>query len=291
VPRAFAFLHAMTKPAKFFVALYPSDFLADIGHLGNTELGVYMRLLLVYYRDQRPLPVDPDRLRRLAMTFSPEESKVLESVVSEFFTLTAQPDGTRVWRHKRVDEELERANSRIDNKRAGAAKARAILEERKSKTAVALARDQLDDMLTSLASGQTPDLLQGDELGEAEAIKLSRRKPASDVPPCPSKELIELYAKHLPELPQPIKWDGTRAKHMRDRWRWVLTAKRADESRYASTVEEGMAQFDKFFRIVAMSDFLTGRDGAWANCDLAWLMKEDNFTKVIEGKYRNKEKA
>jgi uncharacterized protein YdaU (DUF1376 family) len=99
----------MTKTA--YVALYPSDFLADIGHLGNTELGIYTRLLLVYYRDQRPLPVDQDRLRRLAMTFSPEECRALESVVSEFFVLTAEPDGTRVWRHRRADKEIVAAQA------------------------------------------------------------------------------------------------------------------------------------------------------------------------------------
>jgi hypothetical protein len=71
----------------------------------------------------------------------------------------------------------------------------------------------------------------------------------------------------------------------------VLTATRPDGSRYATTVDEGLAQFDKFFRIVAASDFLTGRDGVWGLCDLGWLMKDENFTKVIEGKYRNKEKA
>jgi len=58
-----------------YVALYPTDFLADVGHLGNTELGIYTRLLLVYYRDARPLPYDTDKLRRIAMTFSPEESR------------------------------------------------------------------------------------------------------------------------------------------------------------------------------------------------------------------------
>ena len=36
-----------------WVPLYTHDFLADVGHLGNTELGIYMRLLLVYYRDSK----------------------------------------------------------------------------------------------------------------------------------------------------------------------------------------------------------------------------------------------
>lgn len=99
----------MTKT--HYVALYPTDFLADVGHLGNTELGVYTRLLLVYYRDQRPLPFDTDRLRRLAMAFSPEEARALEAVMSEFFVLSTEPDGTLCWRHKRADRELAAAQS------------------------------------------------------------------------------------------------------------------------------------------------------------------------------------
>lgn len=95
-----------------FVALYPTDFLADVGHLGNSELGIYTRLLLVYYRDQRPLPSDIDKLRRIAMTFSPEEGKSLLEVLAEFFVPASMPDGTRVWRHKRADLELARASEK-----------------------------------------------------------------------------------------------------------------------------------------------------------------------------------
>jgi uncharacterized protein YdaU (DUF1376 family) len=110
-----------------YFAMYPTDFLADVGHLGNTELGIYWRLLLVYYRDGRPLPVDNDRLRRLAMAFSPEEFRCVEAVVSEFFVLSAEPDGTRVWRHRRADKEIEQAASRHEGakrKASEAAKAR-----------------------------------------------------------------------------------------------------------------------------------------------------------------------
>lgn len=287
---AFAFT-PMTKPSAPYVALYPTDFLADIGHLGNTELGIYWRLLLVYYRDQRPLPVETDRLRRLAVTFSPEETKALESVMVEFFTLSAQPDGTQVWRHLRADKEIERANSRMSAKRDGAAKARAILEERRRAMTQALAEDQTAELIAGLTSGQQPALIEGDDPPPGDPPGARPRRQHA-VPPCPQQQLIELYAKHLPSMPQPRKWEGTRAKHMRDRWTWVLTATRPDGSRYATTTEEGLAQFDKFFRIVAASDFLTGRDERqWMACDLEWLMKDANFTKVIEGRYRNKESA
>lgn len=115
-----------------YFALYPVDFLADVGHLGNTELGIYWRLLLVYYRDGRPLPCDSDRLRRIAMAFSPEECRILDAVVSEFFVMSVEPDGTRVWRNRRADREIERALKIYANKVGGAEKARAARAARQA---------------------------------------------------------------------------------------------------------------------------------------------------------------
>jgi uncharacterized protein YdaU (DUF1376 family) len=96
-----------------YFPLYPTDFLADVGHLGNTELGIYWRLLLVYYRDQRALPAEPDRIRRVAMCFTPEENKTLEHVLLEFFVLGTDDEGRRSWRHKRADIEIDKARSKI----------------------------------------------------------------------------------------------------------------------------------------------------------------------------------
>jgi uncharacterized protein YdaU (DUF1376 family) len=140
----------MTKTA--YVALYPSDFLADIGHLGNTELGIYTRLLLVYYRDQRPLPVDQDRLRRLAMTFSPEECRALEAVVSEFFVLTAEPDGTRVWRHRRADKEIVAAQAARQKRVDQTAAARRV---RHKEPEVSVTEPVTDSVTGSVTAGES----------------------------------------------------------------------------------------------------------------------------------------
>lgn len=110
----------------------------------------------------------------------------------------------------------------------------------------------------------------------------------SEIPDCPHQQLIGLYAKHLPEMPQPRIWDGKRSENLRARWRWVLTAKKSNGRRYASDLDSALNFFDRFFGYVAASDFLTGRDGRWSGCDLAWLVKAENFAKVIEGKYENR---
>ena len=69
----------------------------------------------------------------------------------------------------------------------------------------------------------------------------------------------------------------------------MLTAKKPSGARYAETPEEAIDFFDRFFAYVAQSDFLTGRNGKWRGCTLAWLMDATNFAKVIEGTYNHEE--
>lgn len=114
----------------------------------------------------------------------------------------------------------------------------------------------------------------------------------STLPLCPHENLLDLFGKHLPMLPQPRRelWSGKNADAMRARWRWVLTAAREGGERYATTPQEAVDFFARFFGHVAGSDFLCGRSGKWS-CDLGWLMKADNFAKVVQGNYDNKAEA
>ena len=109
------------------------------------------------------------------------------------------------------------------------------------------------------------------------------------LPHCPHAKLIEIFAEQLPMLPKPKAelWGGTRARDMRNRWKWVLTAKMHSGKRYAETESDAIGFFTRFFGYVAQSDFLTGRNGKWTGCTLAWLMEEANFAKAIEGNFEN----
>jgi len=107
------------------------------------------------------------------------------------------------------------------------------------------------------------------------------------LPECPHQQVLALWAKVLPELPQhqPQHWRGARADHLRVRWRETAQAK---EWR---TVDEGLAYFEKFFRYVRGSDFLMGRTHSRDPnrrpfvAELEWLVKPANWAKVHEGKY------
>ena len=119
--------------------------------------------------------------------------------------------------------------------------------------------------------------------------------PPVEVPPCPHQKLLALFGTAVPELPQPRRemWeDSAGAEALRQRWKWLLTARRSSTGeRYASSTADGLEWFKRFFETVGGSDFLTGRNGKWKNCDLTWLMKRENFRKVVEGHYVNKETA
>ena len=110
--------------------------------------------------------------------------------------------------------------------------------------------------------------------------------PEHAIPPCPHQQLIALYAKHLGHLRQPRGWEGARAEAMRTRWREC--AKPSEFSRGYTTVEGGLAFWDRFFRYVATTDLAAGfprENGKRWLPDLPWLVAKENFLKVIEGSY------
>lgn len=121
------------------------------------------------------------------------------------------------------------------------------------------------------------------------AEKEAAASSSASLPPCPHKLLIDLFGKHLPTMPQPKieLWIGAKEEAMRARWKWVMTATKQSGARYATTKEEAVDFFERFFVYVSKSDFLTGRNEKWSRCNLAWLIKAENFSKVLEGHYEN----
>lgn len=96
------------------------------------------------------------------------------------------------------------------------------------------------------------------------------------IPDCPHQEIISLYAKHLPMGIQPREWDGARASALKTRWR-------------EKKKRQSLDWWDNFFAHVAKSKFLTGKstfkDGSTFEIQLPWILKSENFKKIIEGVY------
>jgi hypothetical protein len=102
-----------------------------------------------------------------------------------------------------------------------------------------------------------------------------------DVPPdCPHSEIIALYHEALPANPRIRQWTPARAEQLRARWR-------EDEKR------QSLDYWRRLFRHVAASPFLTGRKAGSGGRPflpgLEWLVKSENFAKVIEGRYHDDE--
>lgn len=96
------------------------------------------------------------------------------------------------------------------------------------------------------------------------------------IPDCPHQEIISLYKKNIPMGIQPKAWDGARAVALKSRWR-------------ERKERQDLAWWDKFFDYVSQSKFLTGqvvaKDRKPFEITLPWLLKPENFNKIIEGFY------
>lgn len=99
-----------------------------------------------------------------------------------------------------------------------------------------------------------------------------------DAPDCPHAEIIALYHEALPTCPRIRQWTDARKEHLRTRWR--EDAKR-----------QNLDYWKRFFAHVAASPFLTGqrtgKGGRPFFAGLDWLVKSENFAKVIEGRYHD----
>lgn len=99
-----------------YVQLHLGDWIAGTLDLTPTERGVYMDLLVRYYKEERPLM--QDECKRIARGYAPAEQEAMHYVLQRFFTL-----GNGEYRQSRCDEEIEKAQT-VSNKRKRAAASR-----------------------------------------------------------------------------------------------------------------------------------------------------------------------
>lgn len=86
-----------------WMPLYIGDYLADTQHLTRSEHGAYLLLIMAYWRNGGPLPDNAKHMQCICKA-SAKDWQSLASTVSSFFEV-----GEEVWRHKRIDQEMERA--------------------------------------------------------------------------------------------------------------------------------------------------------------------------------------
>lgn len=301
------------------------DYAQATAHLSFVEDAAYSRMLRKYYAEEKPLPADLKAVQRLVGARTRDEKEAVALVLEEFFTLA--DDG---WHNKRADAELGRANAQAEANRRVAeereAKKRARLEAEKQANESTTNRPISEheslmppehESLPSREPSQTPDARHQTPdstinvgipslLSQAPALPPEDRPPGDgqltlvDPPParpagppdCPHQAVLALWAEVLPAMPQhlPTQWRGSRADHLRARWRETAVEKGW------TTEAQGLEYLRKLFAYVARSEFLTGRaktrDGKRPFCiELEWLVSPTNWAKVIEGKYHPSEDA
>lgn len=235
----------------------------DAMHLTLLEHGIYRQLIDSYYLQEGPLTGDIAVLMRTHGIRSNDEREALENVLRDFFEHSE--DG---YRHPGCDKII----SEVMKKSEAARNSAQARWERKDANAMRTHTER--NALAMLPKTQDP-------LPDTQEIKTSS---GNGLPPCPHEQIVELFHKTLPELPEVRIWNQTRQGFLKARWREMATQEKWESQ------EAGIAWFEKFFTWLRQSRFLMGkvtpRPGARAfECELEWILRPQNWTKIVEGKY------
>lgn len=93
-----------------YFELYPGDYLRDTTRLTLVEHGAYLRLLMAYYAEEQPLPVDLNELYVIAGATDISGKKAIKKVAEKYF-----PEGSDGLRHNtRADGEISKASGRME---------------------------------------------------------------------------------------------------------------------------------------------------------------------------------
>ena len=146
-------------------------------------------------------------------------------------------------------------------------------------------QDSIITTLRVVVDSDAADASTAEAASEETAVEA--QKP-SGPPPCPHQQIIDAYHELLPELPRIRSWTNTRSKHLAARWRERLAAGKYE------TAAEGIAYWRRLFEYIHgqcpwLMGQRTGRDGRAFYASLGWLVQPENFAKVIEGKYVERE--
>lgn len=145
--------------------------------------------------------------------------------------------------------------------------------------------DEMVDGNCSLRDAITAVYLAGMErITGAKPAKRSK-KPA--VPPCPYTAIVELYHRHLHELPSVQMLGPDRKAGLRRFWVWIFESRRPDGSRRAENVDGAMNWISLYFGRAAENDFIMGRSRRSAEhqgwkADIDYLVSLRGIKQVVE---------
>ena len=199
------------------------DYAQATSHLSFVEDAAYSRLLRKYYSEEKPIPGDIKAAQRLVAARTRDEKEAVQTVLEEFFTFDSEAS---VWRNKRADEEIVKANSQADTNRRIAeereAKKRARNQHESSTNRGETTDDSYHDQSTKRQPSQTPDSRQEQKPSppSSPVIQPSRDddEPVpgeQDLPGWVPKPLWREFYRHRAVIRKPLSIPGQRQVVMR----------------------------------------------------------------------------
>lgn len=284
-----------------FIQFHVGDWVSATSILSATERGVYLDLLVRYYKEERPIM--QEECKRIARAYAKEEQEAMQYVLQTFFTLS---DGA--YHQKRCDEEIERAHG-LSDKRKSAAAARWGKKNKDSGNASgdasALQTESNCNATGMLTNNQEPITKKEEVICPKPAVSdkpdasdvdsdnpflgddlpaETEKKPFVENDSTPVQRIVALYNEILGDkLPKVVRVTPSRAQAVRARWHDLL---RDTESK---SVAEGLENFRDYFTLVSKTKFLmegcqgNGHDNWRANFD--FLMKQKTYVKLLERSY------
>ncbi len=127
--------------------------------------------------------------------------------------------------------------------------------------------------LTTVSTGEVEEEREEEKEGEGERNTTLSATEAEKSPAVPFEKIKTLYNTICVSFPRIKSIDGERRKAVGARWNKCKT----------------LDVFEELFTICEQSDFLKGQNERNWTADFDWMMKANNFTKILEHKYDNKQ--
>jgi uncharacterized protein YdaU (DUF1376 family) len=241
------------------IAFYPSDWLAGTRGMSDAETGVYITLIAKMYEMAGPIERDDNRLSRLCGCKSKASFlKSLDYLLSEGKIIQTE-NGLF---NERVEKEIKNTTEKSDKAKA-AAQARWDKKPNKNNGG-------------NNANASPEHMPQRCQLEPEPELYIKDTTVSLSVSPANGlSEAVSIYNQAAAESgwPQVQKITPTRSKQIRAR-----LADCGGVEGWRIAVEKAQA-----------SDFLCGRTPKpWSGFGFDWLIKSQNFTKIMEGNYDNR---
>lgn len=239
------------------------DYHKKAGRLSMLEHGAYTLLIDACY-DRERFPT-MEEAKDWIWARTADEISAVEFILSKFFQLEAG-----VYVQQRISDEIDAYKGNCSKNKEIAL----LREEAKRAERARIEHASCTD--EHLTTNQEPLTTNQEE------IKSSCNQQADDAKKSAERidyeEIAAAFRDNLSGLPQPRDITEKRRKMIRS------IVKRG--GKYADA-----DFFPRFFAYVAKSDFLMGRSkDPWHGCCFDWLLKPENFQKIIEGNYHGEDR-